>query len=119
MGPFTQSAKFTIEDVVNRRRNDGETEYRATNAGYPRASGTSTNLREVDAKRVHIETIQEAGKALAESSQTLLHDLKMHHVRFKIGHGISQLSKSRLEGVERERRTTINARLGRLSEGRS
>lgn len=59
-------------------------------------------LREVDTKGIHVETIHEAGEALAEAGQALMHELEMHHVGLEVGHGIRQLSKGGLEGIERE-----------------
>lgn len=61
-----------------------------------------SHLREVDTERIHVETIHEAGEALTETGQALMHELKMHHVGLEVGHGVRQLSKGGLEGIERE-----------------
>lgn len=61
-----------------------------------------SHLREVDTEGIHVETIHEAGEALAETGQTLMHELEMHHVCLKVGHGIGKLSEGGLKGIERE-----------------
>lgn len=61
-----------------------------------------SHLREVDTEGIHVETIHEAGEALAETGQALMHELEMHHVCLKVGHGVSKLSKGGFKGIERE-----------------
>lgn len=62
----------------------------------------SGRLGELDAKRIHVDAVQEAGKALGEARQALVHDLEVHHVCLEVGHGVGELCKRRLEGVERK-----------------
>lgn len=69
----------------------------------------------VNTEGVHVEAIEEAGKALAEPGQALVHQLEVHHVRLEVGHGVGELAKVRLEGVERE--GGITARRDRVAEG--
>lgn len=60
-------------------------------------------LGKINAKGIHIQAIQEAGKGLAEAGQALVHELEMHHVGLQVGHGVGQLGEGGLEHVERER----------------
>ena len=78
---------------------------------------TGTHLGEVHAEGVHVEAVEEAGEALTEAGQALVHDLKMHQVGLEVGHGVGQLGEGGLEGVEREGRLAASAGLGRLAEG--
>lgn len=64
--------------------------------------GNASHLGEIDTERIHVETVHEAGEALAETGQALMHELEMHHVGLEVGHGVRQLSKGGLEGSERE-----------------
>lgn len=56
-------------------------------------------LGEVDTERVHVQSIQETGKRLAKSSETLVHKLEMHHVCFQVGHGVRKLAEGRLKCI--------------------
>lgn len=56
----------------------------------------------VNTEGIHVEAVHEAGEALAEAGQALMHELEVHHVGLEVGHGVRQLSKGGLEGVEGE-----------------
>lgn len=47
-----------------------------------------TYLGKIDTESIHIQSIKEACERLAKSRQTLVHELKVHHIRFKVSHGI-------------------------------
>ena len=74
-------------------------------------------LGEVNAERVHIQTVEEAGKALAEPGQAFVHQLKVHHVGFEIGHRVRKFGKSWLESIQWERRVSMCALPSRIAEG--
>ena len=66
-----------------------------------KVSGTSRSyLWEIDAERVHIQAVQETSKTLAEPRQALVHQLQMHEVGLKIGHGVCQLRELRLQRID-------------------
>lgn len=65
-------------------------------------SRPNTYLRKVDAKCIHVETVQEASKRLAKAGKALVHDLEVHHVDFQIGHGVRKFREGRLECVQGE-----------------
>ena len=64
--------------------------------------GQQTHFRKVDAKSIHVHAVEEAGETLVEPTETLVHQLQMHKVGFKISHGVGKLGKSGLEGVQWE-----------------
>jgi hypothetical protein len=41
---------------------------------------------EVDYEGIHVETVEKACEAFTKSAETLVHELKVHEVCFKIGH---------------------------------
>lgn len=57
-------------------------------------------LGEIHAERVHIQAIQEARKALTEPCQALVHQLQVHEVSLQVRHGIGELRKLRLQGID-------------------
>lgn len=67
-------------------------------------------LWEINAEGIHVQPVEKTRKALAETSQTLVHQLEVHKVRLQIDHGIGEFAELRLEGVEGEGR--IAARPG-------
>lgn len=58
-------------------------------------------LWEVHAESVHVQSVQEAGEALTEARQTLVHQLQVHEIGFKIGHGVGQLGELWFQGIDR------------------
>lgn len=73
------------------------------------------HLREVNNKRVHVQAIQEAGETFTKSAETLMHKLKVHEVRFEIGHRITQFCKLWLEAIKGGH--AIEAMVLRVTEG--
>lgn len=71
----------------------------------------------VNTERIHVEAIHEAGKALAEPGQALVHQLEVHHIGLEVGHGVRQLRKGGLEGVEGESALAGGASPGGVAEG--
>lgn len=69
---------------------------------HPLEALRQRSLWEIHTKRIHIQPIQKAGKILAEPGQAFVHELEMHHVGFEVGHGVGQLGKGGLKGVERK-----------------
>lgn len=59
-----------------------------------------TNLRKVDAKRVHVQAVEKTGEALAKPRQALVHQLEVHDVGLQIGHRVCQFRKLRLQSVD-------------------
>lgn len=59
-------------------------------------------LGEIDTKRTHVETVEEAGKVLVEARDGLVQDLQVHHVGLEVGHAVAELGKGGLEALERE-----------------
>jgi hypothetical protein len=78
-----------------------------------------THLREIDTEGIHIQSIKEACERLAEPCQTLVHELKVHHVCFKISHGIRKLGKGGFECVQRKRRIMVSPPACRVAKRRS
>jgi hypothetical protein len=56
----------------------------------------------VDAEGTHVHAVEKGAKAVVEAVQTLVQELQVHHVGFQIGHSISEFSKGRLKGLERD-----------------
>lgn len=73
----------------------------------------------VNAERVHVEAVHEAGEALAEPGQALMHQLEMHHIGLEVGHGVRQFGEGGLEGIEGERGLAARAPTGGIAEGRA
>lgn len=57
-------------------------------------------LWEIDAERVHIQAVQKTSETLAESRQTLVHQLQVHEIGLEVGHGVCELRKLRLQSVD-------------------
>lgn len=72
-------------------------------------------LWEVDAERVDLEAVEEAGKALIEARQALVHDLHVHEVGLEVRHAVSQLTECGLERIEWAR--PVVGRVGRCVRG--
>lgn len=82
--------------------------------------GRSAHFWKIDAKGIHVEPVEEAGKVLAEARQALVHELEVHHVGLEIGDGISELGERGLECVQGETvRAAVCAALGRLAKRRA
>lgn len=81
--------------------------------------GEMAHLGEVDAKGIHVQSVKEAREALAETSQTLVHELEVHHVGFKVGYSVGQFGEGGLECVEGKGFMAIDASLGGFAEGGS
>lgn len=60
-----------------------------------------SHLGEIDTKRIHVHAVQKTGKALAETRQTLMHQLQMHEIGFEVGHGVGEFCKLGLQGIDR------------------
>lgn len=75
-----------------------------------------TYLWKVHTKCIHVQAVEKARKVFAKPCQTLMHQLKVHHVGFQICHGIREFCKCRLKCIERERRVSIACFACRLSE---
>lgn len=61
-----------------------------------------THLCKIHAKRVHVQPVEEARKALAEPRQAVVHDLHVPHVRLERRHRVRQLREHGLKRVQRE-----------------
>jgi hypothetical protein len=57
-------------------------------------------FREVDTEGVHVQPVEEAGEALAEPRQALMHELEVHHVGLQVSHGVRQLCESWFEHIQ-------------------
>jgi hypothetical protein len=53
----------------------------------------SMYLGEIHAESAHIQSIEEAAKALVEAIETLVQELQVHEVGFQIGHAVAQLGE--------------------------
>jgi hypothetical protein len=56
-----------------------------------------TYLREIHAESAHVQSVEEAAKALVEAIEALVQELQVHEVGFKVGHTVAQLGKSWFE----------------------
>lgn len=85
--------------------------------GFPRRVGAvSCYLWKIDAKGIHVQAIQETGKALGEAGKTLVHKLELDKVLLEIGHGVAELGESILQVSERVlRRRGAAAALGTVA----
>ena len=64
--------------------------------------GGSAYLWEVHTESAHVQSVEEAAKALVEAVQALVQKLQVHEVCFQIGHTVAQLCKGgfqRREGI--------------------
>lgn len=57
-------------------------------------------LGKINDKRIHVQAVQETRKALSKPAEALVHELKVHQVRFQVGHRVTELGKLGLEGVQ-------------------
>lgn len=62
---------------------------------------TKTHLGKIHHKGIHVQAVQETRKTLAKAAQTLVHELQVHEIGLQVGHGVGELGKLRLQGVER------------------
>lgn len=61
---------------------------------------SSTHLWEIHTEGVHVHAVEKTGEAFAEARQTLMHQLQMHEIGLQIRHGIGQLGKLWLQGID-------------------
>lgn len=52
-----------------------------------------TYLGEVYAESAHVQSVEEAAKALVEAIETLVQELQVHEVGFQVGHTVAQLGE--------------------------
>lgn len=57
-------------------------------------------LGKIHAERVHVQTVEKTGEALAESRQTLVHQLQVHEIGLEIRHRVRQLCELRFQGID-------------------
>lgn len=87
-----------------KRLGDGTLQLEVSAPSEPKVkpAGAFAYLGEINAEGIHVEAVHEAGKALAEAGQALVHELEVHHVGLEVGDGIGELGEGGLEGIERE-----------------
>ena len=57
-------------------------------------------LWEIHTESIHVQSVQEAGEALAEARQALMHQLQVHEVGFKVSHGVGQFGELWFQGID-------------------
>lgn len=119
MGPCSERKLVSVVDVLGgeHRPLAMEAVVGSCTCMWLRGRGV-THLGKVDAKSIHVKTVQEARKALAKPGETFVHKLKVHHVCLEVGHGIGQLGKGWLEYIERKYGIASTCAAGRVSKGR-